>query len=447
MPRITLVLALACVAVAQEPFADIDGQLVAAVEKADAAVVIVRPHGLPGVLVGTPARLVVPIGLVADAARIEYEAGGALRRATRIDADDELGLAVYSPEGESAAGLEPESVEALRRGRLALSLGGGVLRLVPVSDFDRGTYTMRMDADAGGVLVSTRGRLLALRGGAGQSCTACHDSGVRQPTTDFRIQHGFLTPPSRAGGTRNWVTLERPAYAADRFGNVYAWGDTNEASALVPAPVIARVVEDIAQHGRIRRGYLGVIPGETKGDGSSVGLVLASVLVDSPAAKAGLKGGEVVTAVDGTPCHDAATFARLLALRRPGDAVALRVGGKEFTVTLADRVDAQSTLVTPEMLGMECVDLVPELRTFLALPEETRGAVVQSVQRGGTAARGGVRRGDVIVTGGGGPIRDMRELRAAFAASKAPVELEVLRDGSRVSLTLPLPAPRAATGR
>jgi serine protease Do len=179
--------------------------------------------------------------------------------------------------------------------------------------------------------------------------------------------------------------------------------------------------------------------------GRAPGVPVTAVLDGSPAQQAGLKAGARIRTFDGVPCDGAATFSRLLALREPGDEVTLAVDDVELKVTLGDRDAAQASLVSEESLGMTCVDVGPELRSFLDLAEDVRGVVVRDVRHGSPAQAAGIARGDVLWWGGDGATADLDELRAAIAGAKETIVLRAYRQGETVEFTVRLPGTRTAT--
>ncbi len=188
---------------------------------------------------------------------------------------------------------------------------------------------------------------------------------------------------------------------------------------------------------------MGVVLGDVSAEEGEPRARLMSVLPDSPAARAGLREGDSVLALDGVAVPDSAGLTRALALRRPGDDVVLRVEGddgrREVKVTLGDRSEARARLVSPDALGLEIVTLGPELAAFLGMDASASGVVVRSVDAGKAAAIAGLRRGDVIVASAGTPVRDADELRAVLAAAKGTVPLDVRRGDETVPVTLTVP--------
>jgi S1-C subfamily serine protease len=217
-------------------------------------------------------------------------------------------------------------------------------------------------------------------------------------------------------------------------------GDGRLAGSFVPAAAVRRALDDLEAHGRIRHTYLGVVPTADPNSPMGVPLLVAvpgvapegdnphaewldavrarsyrltvrngpkervklsAVLPDSPAAKAGLEAGLVVMAIDDVDVPDLATFMRALARRRPGDEVRLSIEkwAKEVKVVLADREEASARLANAETLGLEVVDMGPDLARFLGLPPESKGVVVRGVRHGSPAHAAGLERGDLIVGG------------------------------------------------
>jgi membrane-associated protease RseP (regulator of RpoE activity) len=397
----------------------------------------VTPHVVTpvyGVLMGQPARVVVPHeagtpgrelhAILAD----ETEA-----KLTLVDSDAELGVAVYDlPEDVAAKwqGLEPvRRWEDVAPGSFVLDAGSR-LGLTLVRETDPALGLLKADADG------PQGMAAALIG-PGRTLV-----GLARLRTGAA---GVVYAPG-AGRVLQAAPSANAAAAAERWAarnsllNLRPHGGPATATVGPPGshvagPVVARVLDDIAEHGRIRHSYLGVILGGTSGKGEEQGVEVSTVLEGSPAAAAGLAAGDCVLSVDGVRVRDPKTLTRMLVLRRPGDQLAFEWRGADVearakgTVTLGDRAEAQNGFVTEETLGLKCTDLGPSLRRFMGLADEDSGAAIQEVRTDGAAYRAGLRRGDVIVWGGGGDIADVEELRAVLAAAKGSVVLRWRRPG------------------
>jgi serine protease Do len=224
----------------------------------------------------------------------------------------------------------------------------------------------------------------------------------------------------------------------------------------VPINMAKFVVPQLAQHGKVERGWLGVtiqsltpelarsfnIPPRTEG------ALVSSVFDDSPAAKVGLKPGDVIVEFDGRKIGRTTDLSRLVAATPASKPVALKVwrDGKELTLspTIA-RLEDRATPVAGEpgeepqrgRLGLAVEPLTPELAQSLGT-SHTHGLVVRSVQDGSPADEAGLRPGDLITEVNRKPVRTVEDLRRAVEASKegAPTLLLVYRDGNSIFVTV-----------
>ena len=390
-----------------------------------------------GVLVGSPPKVVVSYLPVAKRESINVRfRDGKTAKLKRIDGDPELGIAVYALPEAAARGRKGLRIErdwkALRRGSLAV-VAGGRLGLAMVSGSDPARGLLHGPHGSGGAaLLGTGGSILGLRqpGGAvwSRSCAQCH-AGVRNPL--------LLT----FGKTYYGLGVHRGATATPH--------PVVKGSTYLPGPVIARVVEDIEKHGRIRYGYLGVVLGDVRGKNEQRGVSIASVMGGSPAGKAGLEAGGTILSMDGVRCRAAGTLSRLLVHKRPGDTIALRLAGSDVDVriTLGDRAEAQKNLITPASIGLSCVEPSADLRNFLGLAADARGVVVQEVRAGSAAHKGRLRRGDLVNWAGGSAVAIIEELRAAVASARGSIKLAGIRDGKPFSVTVLLKKPSGKRAR
>ena len=350
-----------------------------------------------GVLVGTPPRVVVPHAFGTATTIAVHFPDGKRIKATRVAADEDLGIAVFKlPDSiaKDLKGVAPETDwSRLQVGSLAVLKGAekgiGPLGLTLVRGVDRAFG--RLDAatgTSGAALIGTGKTLLGIRARAMTTaqCASCH--------TTANTQGNLL------------VTASRFYRAAESGLAAHTAPVRNTRSPhFVPGPVIARVLKDLDEHGRIRHGYLGVVLGDAAmGDGRNA-VVVNAALDDSPASKAGIERGERILTVSGQTITNAALFSRALALRLPGEVVTLQVANhagdkREVKVTLGDRADAKEGALGLDSIGLHCVDLTDGVRAFLGLGSDVNGVVVQHVAKGGCAARVGMRRGDVVTEAG-----------------------------------------------
>jgi serine protease Do len=191
-----------------------------------------------------------------------------------------------------------------------------------------------------------------------------------------------------------------------------------------PAETVKSVVAQLKDKGSVSRGWIGVqIQPVTKEIADSMGLkkaagaLVAEPQPDSPAAKAGIQSGDVITAVNGKPVRDARELARMIGAMTPNTTVELGLisGGQEKTVKLTLGTlpsQRQAAATEREMPGTD----VPRLGLTLAPADSVAGAsgkgvVVTAVQPGSVAAEHGFRTGDIILDVGGKAVSTPGDVR------------------------------------
>jgi serine protease Do len=209
----------------------------------------------------------------------------------------------------------------------------------------------------------------------------------------------------------------------------------------IPAATAKMVVAQLEKDGHVTRGWLGVqIQPVTPGIADSLGLKKAAGAMvdapqsDSPAAKAGIKSGDVITAVNGTPVKDARDLARTIGMMAPDSSVKLdliRQGEqKTVSVTLAQMPDQQQ--VASADTGQSQPERgVPHLGLQVAPAKDVSGAgnqgvVVTGVDPDGPAAEQGFQTGNVILDVGGKAVANAGEVRQALVEAQAQGKHDVL---------------------
>ncbi|MHC4055538.1 Do family serine endopeptidase [Bradyrhizobium sp. 25ACV] len=212
----------------------------------------------------------------------------------------------------------------------------------------------------------------------------------------------------------------------------------------IPASTAKLVVAQLKDKGAVTRGWLGVqVQPVTAEIAESLGLKEArGAIVDnpqdgSPAAKAGIEAGDVITAVNGTAIKDSRDLARTIATLAPGTSVKLDVfhKGDSKTVTLAlgelpNQRQAQGDLKTGEAKTQSNAD-TPRLGLALAPAGDVQGAgqkgvVVTEVDPQGPAAQRGIQTGDVILNVGGKAVANVGDVRSELAQAKSSGKRSVL---------------------
>lgn len=218
----------------------------------------------------------------------------------------------------------------------------------------------------------------------------------------------------------------------------------------IPSVVAQRVAEGLVQHGSITRSYLGLRPRELQdlerfySLAVNTGLLVDSVDPGSPAARAGVRPGDVVLTLNGAKLdgrfpEQLPPIQNTVANLPVGSTVALTVKRGAQTLQLSAKTERLESRVGEEWAFPKWGLSVREVSRAYArenqLPNDD-GVLVIGVQPGYPAAQSGIARGDIITKVGGEPIMSLEQLKnlhAAYEAKPASVLVEAQRN-RRISL-------------
>jgi serine protease Do len=184
----------------------------------------------------------------------------------------------------------------------------------------------------------------------------------------------------------------------------------------IPVNQVRRVVEGLIKDGRVRYPYLGVLVGDIKdlepdkraalaraGQIPANGALVSDVTAGSPAARVGLRGGDVITSIDGAPIDGAGDVIDFVSTRSIGAKVEVgyfRDGKKAaVAIVLAELPDKDLQLAAGDDVGfgLSLQTLTPRLADSLGLAAGTKGVVIVEAAPGSPADKAGLGVGDLIV--------------------------------------------------
>jgi len=210
----------------------------------------------------------------------------------------------------------------------------------------------------------------------------------------------------------------------------------------IPADTVKSVVAQLRDKGSVTRGWIGVQIqpltadlADSMGLKQTTGALVSEPQPDSPAVKAGIQSGDVITSVDGADIHDARELARRIGTMAPGTSVKLGLihQGQEKTVTLTlgTLPNEKQAENTPQNQREVPDSDVPKLGLTLAPASKVSGSdgngvVVTAVADGGIAADHGFQVVDIILDVGGKTVSTPADVRKSLADARKEGKRAVL---------------------
>ena len=223
----------------------------------------------------------------------------------------------------------------------------------------------------------------------------------------------------------------------------------------IPASMAKNVMEQIVEHGKVTRAYLGIVPQDVTpdiakqfGEKEARGALVADVSAGSPAQKGGLERGDIILDVNGKPVADSNALRMTISMMAPDSDAKLKVhrngSEREIAVKLSAMPTEKAAANSDEksdgsrssaLSGVSVEDLDAQAASDLKLSPNTKGVVVTNVDPSSEAAEAGLRRGDVIQEVNRQPVKNTAEFERAMRSSKEKHLLLVNRNGSTMYLT------------
>jgi len=217
----------------------------------------------------------------------------------------------------------------------------------------------------------------------------------------------------------------------------------------IPVNMAKFVMEELIEHGQVRRGLLGVqisdlnpLLAEAMGLETTDGVLISKVLKDRAAARGGVEEEDIVLELDGKKVHDSTELKSIIGRTAPGKKVELLVlrNGKEKRLKVelealteealaANDAENDNSEVDPGQLGLAVQELTPELSSRLGY-EDMEGVLVVQVRPGSEAARRGLERGLLIVGINRTMVKSLRDYKEVLSQIE-PGEAFTLRVRSR----------------
>ena len=214
----------------------------------------------------------------------------------------------------------------------------------------------------------------------------------------------------------------------------------------VPVNIATAVTQQLAEHGEMQRGKIGVMIQDLTPDlavalGLDVerGALVSRVESGSPAEAAGLQAGDVIVAVNGAKVEGSRELRNSIGLVRVGEEIEIDVEREQRRIRLDVQVGGEETGVR-----IGAVDAPPALQGAMLRDLEQgdaaygriEGVLAADVEPGSPAARNGIRPGDVIVAVNRRRVRDSEELESAFEQAGRVLALNIVRGNGQLYIVI-----------
>jgi Do/DeqQ family serine protease len=216
----------------------------------------------------------------------------------------------------------------------------------------------------------------------------------------------------------------------------------------IPSNMVREVVAQLLEHGNVQRGRIGIAIQDVTPAlaqalelGADRGALVTQIEPASPAEQAGIAAGDVIVAIDDEPIDSSADLRNEVGLVRAGQSVAVTLVRDTERRTVRATVAADKDTSVPETRAADpgSVSLLAGA-TVMEIPSDhpsfgrVRGVWVSSVAPGSAAARFGLRPDDIITGVNREPIGSVGDLTAALGEARAPIALQVQREGRSLFL-------------
>lgn len=371
-----------------------------------------------GVIVSADGYILTNYHVVKDADEIDVVMDRDQFDAKIIGTDPATDVAVIKIDAQNLPAATIGDSDKLEVGELVLAVG---------SPFD-----LRFQHTVTSGIISAKGRTLNIGG---------------ELTYQDFIQTDAAINPGNSGGALvnirgELIGINTAIFAGNTGGNIGI-------GFAIPINLAKRVMDDLIEHGKVYRGFLGVRISTPDAEMSealklkdSKGALVNEVVKGSPADRAGLREYDVIVEVDGKQIEDHQTLTNLIASYSPGSTINLKIirDGKtrELSVKLDERQEEDSPApklsqksTTLEKLGLQVSELTRRLQSQYGYEGES-GVIVTNIRDGSPADEKGLAPGDLITEVNRQSVSSVREFERIVESVKAgDIVLFQVQRGSR----------------
>lgn len=214
----------------------------------------------------------------------------------------------------------------------------------------------------------------------------------------------------------------------------------------IPTNMASDIMQQLIKYGEVKRGRLGAQAQDLTPQLAEAfnipfrrGAVVSHVEKDSPADRAGLKSGDIITEISGKTVRNADTLRNYMGLLRIGQGVEMKVLRDNKILNLSAKVAEQDKpkdsihgkKLHPHLSGTQLQNIQPSSKLYGRI----EGVIISAIEAGSPAALTGLRRGDIITSANRKNIKNISELQAAIATNESLL-INIRRGNSSLFLFL-----------
>lgn len=221
----------------------------------------------------------------------------------------------------------------------------------------------------------------------------------------------------------------------------------------IPIKLARRIMDSIIEHGKVIRGYLGVMPqtvsreiAESFGLDQPEGVIITEVMDGTAADEAGLKRDDIILEYNGKKVESDNHLRRLVAATQPGEEVEMEIwrdgDRKKLEVEIGERTESGEPAGGDEsefstlFVGVSLETLNDYYRRQLDLPSRAEGVIVTDIQESSDAYESGLRKGDVILEINRKPVSGVEDIGDILDKSDDRALLRVYRRGVHLYIVI-----------
>jgi serine protease Do len=322
-----------------------------------------------GFLVSADGNIMTNAHVVKGADKIEVTLNdGQVLPATLIGIDPQTDIAIVKIEGKNFPFLTLGDSDAMDIAEYVLAIGS----------------PFQLEASVTHGIVSAKGR-----------------QGLRINEYEDFLQTDAAINPGNSGGPL--INLEGEAIGINTAIVAHGTG----IGFAIPSNMARNIMDQLISKGSVTRGFLGLSLQPVDKDiaagfnlDKAEGVLVADIVKDSPADKAGIKQGDIILEYNGKPIKSQQSFRNEVATLNPGTTITLKVNRKGKILTLPVTLGVASTISSGAInskIGIEVDNLTPELNSQLGYTKGEEGVVITKVKPGTPAAMAGLRPGFLIM--------------------------------------------------